>query len=312
MRSRRISCRVITPLFSFGADKNKAELRPTELKGLMRYVYRITQQSKSNDSLFHTESEFFGSTKIPSPLRLQMISEPDGLMIKKNSLTLHRKITLCYDGNGKPKKEFISSSIDANSTFDIILRLKNEAKADIQWYENMVRLSLYLSGMGKRTRRARGCVCINNEKEKTAEEIKRDIVYLLNEVANDRQGEKQKVYEQYNSYIRPAITTKENRPVIQKISFGSIIETNHLEQFLTAVDKAGHDTKKDKNKDSRQDPTGTTNFASSIIVSVAATIEGYLPIYTYVKSVYGQREIDTNFSKREKFQEKIESRRRVK
>lgn len=311
MLSKSISCRVITPLFSFGANKSTPELRPTELKGLMRYVYRITQQNKSNISLFQTESELFGSTKKPSPLRLQMISEPDGLMLEKNSLTLHRNFIKCYYRNGKLKEESKSRSIDTNSTFDIILRLKNGAKAGIPWYENMVRLSLYLSGMGKRTRRARGCVCINNEKEKTAEETKIDIVFLLNEVANDGQGEKQKIYEQYNSDIRPIMTAKEDRPVIQKISFGNIIEKNHLEQFLIAVDTAGHDTKHE-NGNSWEDPTGTPKFASSLIVSIAATMEGYLPIYTYVKSVYNGREIDADFSKRDKFQDRIERRRRVK
>jgi len=60
-----ITCQVITPLLSYG-NNNVLELRPTELKGLLRYIYRITQQNLTKEKLFEYESEYFGSTDSPS------------------------------------------------------------------------------------------------------------------------------------------------------------------------------------------------------------------------------------------------------
>lgn len=325
LESKTIKCKVITPMFSFGANKDMPELRPTELKGLMRYVYRITQQDKSIKNLFNEESEIFGSTSIPSPLRLQMIAESDIMPVKK-SLTLHRGYIECYDRNRK-RNEIKFLSIDVDFTFNIILRLRNSTKEDtpykaetprkidISWYEDMMRLSFYLSGMGKRTRRARGCVWIDEE-EKTAEETIADILSLLNKVANTGQNKEKEIcyipedkegfYVQRGKLIEPKKMAKENRPVIQKISFGNVVHADTLEKFLRAVDQAGHDTK-GENHSPQKDPTGSTSFASSIIVSIVQITDGYLPIYTYVKSVYQQRELDKDCSERLEFQRKIET-----
>lgn len=289
MRKKIFNCKVITPLFCFGADGNIPELRPTELKGLMRYVYRITQQEVSSVKLFMAESKRFGSTEIPSPLRLQMI--PGTLKMQKQSLTLHK------DGNMK-------QSIKIGSTFDIILRFRNNgnnAETDMEWYKNMIKLSFYLSGMGKRTRRARGCVRIDEE-EKTIHETKKDILHLLNEIAE------QGIYERNGDCIVPTKQSNTKRPVIEKISFGEL-GNRTLDDFLRRVDMVGHETKATNGKPMKDAtlPTGSVQLASSIIVSVAKTIEGYLPIYTFVKAVYDEQILDDKLAERLAFQQKIES-----
>lgn len=294
METDNVTCKVITPMFSYGANNTKPELRPTELKGVMRYIYRITQQNVCSKELFAKESELFGSTKIPSPIRLQM----DFIEPKKNCerLLLHKDVDA--------KKNRLFNCINIDSTFDIIIGYRKADETNKQLYLDILRLSLYLSGMGKRTRRARGCVCIEEE-EKTKEQTMDDVCNLLNSVANYNES-----YVRDGCCINPKKLSEELRPVIQKICFGKLLTANcsdELNKFLTAVDEASHQTKKN-GKANYCDPTGTSSRASSIIVSVAKTTDGYLPIYTYVKAINGCNEIDEDFEVRDKFQKEIEKK----
>ncbi len=289
MQTKTLNCKVITPMFSFGADSSTPELRPTELKGLIRYVYRTTQQEALPNKLFNSESERFGSVDKASPLRLQMM--PKELKSRSTqSLTLHK---------GGNKKQ----CIEINSTFDIILSLKANTQTDITWYEDMIRLSFYLSGMGKRTRRARGCVCLDGE-EKTIDETKDNILRLLNKIVE--QGKE--VYKLNDVCIVPAkeYVSEVPRPVIQKISFGNVVKYENINKFLHAVDEAGHYAK-GANGVHKKDATGSTELASPIIVSVVKVKEGYFPIYTYVMAVNKKGQaFDEDFTARSEFQSNIE------
>lgn len=290
-------------MFSYGGNNTNPELRPTELKGLMRYVYRITQQNGSNKELFTKESELFGSTNAPSPIRLQMDFKGFQPVMGKESLTLHRQ----QSGKHDDKK----NCIGINSKFYITLRYRNCPEPNKKFYSDILRLSLYLSGMGKRTRRARGCVCIEGE-EKSVQETREDILNLLNCVASNYEIVEVKTHCIYDElYIKPVITIDELRPIIQKICFGKPFDISALNDFILAVDDVGHTTK-ENNHAAKDDPTGTFNRASSIIVSVAKTTEGYLPIYTYVKAINNDKqnisELDKCCKLRKKFQNKIETK----
>ncbi len=305
MQIKTLNCKVVTPMFSFGADPNTPELRPTELKGLMRYVYRITQQETSPQKLFTSESNYFGSVNNASPFRLQMIPDPSILYTCYKSLTIHRQHIKCYDEKGKLKPEIKSNCINTDSFFDIVIRLSNRTKIDINWYENMIRLSFYLSGMGKRTRRARGCVSINEE-ERNIDETKEDLRHLLNKIS----GQNQDIYKYKDDYIEAdkVYKSKHPRPVIQRISFGNYIKADGIDNFLLAVDKVSHITKKKIGKKySNKCATGSFKLASPIIVSVAKVVEGYLPIYTYINAVYENQAFDEDLKERLSFQKNIES-----
>ena len=299
---KTINCEVITPMFSYG-NNSTPELRPTELKGLMRYVYRMTQQVESK-KLFQLESKRFGNTDTPSPLRLQMKKTEGSFSYEDNSITLHDR-----------KKKTDLNSIKVGSTFEIILRLRKGHETEMQWYEEMIQLSFYLFSMGRRARRARGCVMIRFQ-DKTILETQTDIVRLLNKIANDGREQKEDSYQldTTKNEIYPLQVFHEMRPLIQKISFGKTFSEEELGAFLKRVDNAGHLTKR-ATWSSAIDPTGSTKMASAIIVSVTKTKEGYLPIYTYVKAVYKDKKdkkgkkvevVDSKCEERLEFQKKIE------
>ncbi len=277
MQSETLSCKVITPMFSFGQGATPM-VRTTELKGIMRYIYRISQQELDTKKLFDMESEYFGSTSKPSPIRLQII--PYSIKINpQQPLTLH---------NPRDYK----NSIAIDSRFDITLRLVNHSNINLEWYKDIVRLSFYLFGMGRRARRARGCCCIANE-IKSEEDTKVEILRLLNGI--DKQNKQ--VYSLNSNCIKPIniYNTKKLRPVIQRIYFGKPIVSKDI-NFLKCIDHSCHNMKLD-GFDSK--------LASPIIVSVAKIDKGYLPIYTFVKAVLG-KELDGNFRKRSAFKDDVE------
>ena len=49
LENRTFNCQLLTPLFSYGAYSNKPEIRPSEIKGLMRYTYRIACATANQD-----------------------------------------------------------------------------------------------------------------------------------------------------------------------------------------------------------------------------------------------------------------------
>lgn len=60
MEEKKIRCTLITPVFSFGAYQYISELRAPELKGAMRYTYRIACPSDTK-MLARDEAELFGN-----------------------------------------------------------------------------------------------------------------------------------------------------------------------------------------------------------------------------------------------------------
>ncbi len=310
---KSIHCTVITPMFTCGADGRTPELRPTELKGLMRYVYRITRQETDSKTLFSNESDFFGSTENPSPLRIRMIERDR--KTKWTYLTLHNK------GNYR-------CSIDVDSRFDIEFTYRTYTEKIDKWYKDMLTLSFYLFGMGKRARRGRGCVSINASDE-SAEEAVNKILELLNSIAGEGKYElcsNDNACSRYKACSSDEVVSEDKfvtekikikptkplprirRPIIQKILFGKCLplSENKLDKYLTSADQAGHDTK-GENKGLYNDPTGTKIFASSIIVSIVKTTDGYLPVYTYLTTVFNGRIVEGSLDKQAEFQQRIEN-----
>jgi len=60
MEKREFECRVITPLFMSGADVNRAELRPSEFKGMMRFWWRAARAEPDWRRLREQEAKIFG------------------------------------------------------------------------------------------------------------------------------------------------------------------------------------------------------------------------------------------------------------
>lgn len=269
---RILTCNVISPMFSYGGKY--LELRPTELKALMRYMYRAAKLEPNTTKLFEKESDMFGDAeKQASPVRLQMQLKGSAKQnYYRDYLLKHRNAAklACY----KPGKRF-----------NITIRTHNNV--NINWYETWVKLSLILGGMGKRSRRGRGCVAVDNMPS-----TKQNLMEWVKTQLNHINGEDDPYQLNNNEIINHSVLLKNlKRPVIEKIRLGK--EITDIDKFLTAVDQASHHIKrnfKPKENFATGFAKGKERFASSLIISVIKVEDKgkaiLLPIYTFVKPIH--------------------------
>ncbi|MCL1990461.1 MAG: type III-B CRISPR module RAMP protein Cmr1 [Defluviitaleaceae bacterium] len=308
--------KVITPIFSYGADQKTPEIRPASIKGMMRYMWRIAQSLISSDELLKKESELFGDAqKHVSPIRLAIVSK--ALKGESTSFLFHKnkfnKDAILPQNKQKQVNTF---------TLRMSLRFKSESSKNMHFYESLLELSFMLMGLGQRSRKGRGRAQIFSNEKLSSDEIKTKILNHLNVIAEERS------YELDGKIIKSQFNFKNiNRPVIEKVQFGKLRTTKQKngtwdwKGFLKSVDDALHKIKvlkdsrgnslksKVKNDKGWKFATGDASprFASSIIVGVADTKEGLLPIYTFVKPVVDGKLLDAT-TEWNRFIELIEGR----
>ncbi|MBG9793695.1 hypothetical protein ABD76_14780 [Paenibacillus dendritiformis] len=304
MKTCTLNCTIISPMFSYG--NQRAELRPTELKGLMRYMFRAAILEPDTEELYELESKYFGNAeKVASPVRLQF--KPPTLPVISQDFLLHRKNK--QDG-------FLR-----DTTFQLVIRTGQ--KTNIKEYEEWIALSLVLGGMGKRTRRGRGCVALDEHHQHSVpkDQLLTWIAKKLNNW-NHKAGITNSAACGYFPYrvmddhtIETAETVDLNgfcRPVIEKIILGK--EIKDIDKFLGVVDGATHThrinelkLKPHKKRFATGFAAGTSRFASSVIVSVTRTADQILlPVYTYVRAIYQKDDqkndvFDTDYKERDTF-----------
>lgn len=316
MEEKKLTCELITPMFSYGADQKIPEVRVSEIKGMMRYVYRITCPEELK-TLARDEAALFGSaagsqatdTGHASPV--QMLVNDSGILNKKGPLI--------------PRKSQKTNMSYIYGRFDLIIRLnphisKNVQSyfpaADLDWYTDLIMLTFILCGFGKRSRKGRGSVSVKGcfDGKKNALEY---ICELLNRVAAVSSGGFKNLYTVRNNQIFPVEdSTQIKRPIIQKIFIGAKLDQKQIEGYLRAIDQACHDLKDAKKKTQEQKMvTGNGSnprFASPLIISFIDTSEGIFPLYVFVKAIFKEtenyKEIDSDYSERELFIEKVKEK----
>jgi len=180
VESMYLELETVTPLFMYGADQNHPEIRAASIKGVIRWWWRaVAGNVYTIDDMRYKESEIFGGAvkreekaeKIRSPTLLD-IGDID--FKKTNVCAKHKKpyfndqidyllfsaIRCRKDEN---YKEFINTG--ANFRLNVSFRrfknglsmeeLKKQAFASL-W------LMTYLGGLGSRSRRGAGSLCVNN------------------------------------------------------------------------------------------------------------------------------------------------------
>ncbi|WP_106768734.1 type III-B CRISPR module RAMP protein Cmr1 [Paenibacillus faecalis] len=308
MNKEILNCAIISPMFSFGSDRRSPELRTSELKALMRYIFRIANTELMTSRLFEAEARRFGDAeKHASPVRLQMKPQPDKIMKQSyESLLLHEKKTK----NTKNTKNKVPC-FPTGESFQIVIRTKLDT--DLAWYREWITLSLILGGIGKRTRRGRGCVAVDNPNI-TKQNILYWIADRLNELNQGASGQDTSSYKVLNNEIAANTQlSRFKRPIIEKIKLGR--EINDINDFLTMVDIASHEIKKNSSQFGSRFATGFAGksqwrFASSLIVSLTRTHDhAVFPVYTYVKAVHNRKELDRNYQERDRFISYIEGER---
>lgn len=324
---QELNVEVISPMFSCGnkvefgenefgkkVKKGIPEIRTAELKGLMRYIYRVASTEKSRHSLLKKEGAIFGkSEEMASPIRMQIRGNIDYL----------REDYLRYKNKGtNNKKDTKNKSIAIGTTFTITLRcFQKNTFYTLENYRDLLELSLMLGGIGKRARRGRGCMASHFAKSKNIVELKEWITSQLNFINRDS-SDVGKIEDtcQYilsdNTIYGPKCFQDQcyKRPVIEKIVFGNDLREQYknaageqvIKSFLQTVDNASHLIKKEKEKQLKLEKgeiiyatghisdkqAGRHNFSSSVIVTLVETKDGIYPVYIFLKAVYNLAVID--------------------
>ena len=275
-----IKFKVNTPIFSYGADtyndpKNdiyvEPEIRPASIKGMMRYMFRITQPVMGISDLLIKENALFGDAEnSASPVRLAVVDS--------NKISFEVGKFLFHDKEGyNPERKYISSTsefsirLKIRKDLDQLNRLRKKSKQgeltelenqrlgklnekdskgylkEESWYESLLDLSFILIGLGQRSRKGRGRAQIQAS-DYTIDSLKE----LLNKVSLSKEA---KPYERFkDEKSRDGIRLKESvaklssgikRPIIEKIIFGNLKKISG-EKFLEMVDQASHDIKWEK------------------------------------------------------------------
>lgn len=306
MREKEIEFKVITPVFSYGADKKTPEIRMASLKGVMRYTYRITQQEVKREHLdqneeteklkteperlLFLENQFLGDAdKNISPVRL----------VLTNSLGISPSIGKPFLLHNKKRNERWNkvNCIEPEKNIQIRLSLRKNATENLERYQALIELSLIIGGLGQRSRRGRGRIQNMFHHFKTREDAMKYITTQLNKISETGN------YDIAGNEIKPEKPAGNNvkRPVIQKIIFGNIVKKQNgkpaWDALLTKLDKASSATKyeHDKNSNNNVRALGQISgirFSSSLIVGAVEIEEGLIPIYTQVRAVVKGRILD--------------------
>ncbi|PNV61258.1 hypothetical protein C0033_14825 [Clostridium sp. chh4-2] len=329
MEERRFTCSLITPLFSYGAYPKKMEFRAAELKGLMRYVYRITcPQNKK--TLLKNENILFGGVSnsgqkdngngnkvsLPSegengwasPVRLRVWGgKGEGSMHlllhdKKNGLNPFME----YMKTGNLYISLKCRPITAERGYDFYPQ-----KADIDWYTDLAMLSVMLCGLGRRSRKGRGSLKVEELRFVDSSEAAEWICRVLNQTACLCSNENaERFYMLSKEQITPLFNSKIFfRPVIQKIQFGRSMNQEKVMTYLTAIDELCHDKLKFKNPvEAAATGRGKPRLASPLWISFINTDEGVCPVYTFVNAIDRSKQIDADCKVRDEFVDLLEKR----
>lgn len=284
MEKATYKCSVLSTLMSYGNTK-QPEIRASEIKALMRYVFRISSVNLGSKCLFKKESEWFGDANThASPIRLQITEEKKRPIEEKKLL----------------HKEYNSAKcLSDKTTFELIVRKRSYKTAEnvsLKDYTDLLRFATYIGGIGQRNRRGRGsimldeCLCENKEK------LLEFCLNILNKLSEN-------CFKKQDCEITckgQNVDVDESRPTIEKIIVGKVIEKDKVKDFLTMVDLASHKAVKGISDDTKV-ATGYSRkgvrLASSLLISVVETKDGCIyPVYVFVtpiikgKIIYGKRD----------------------
>jgi len=166
MTSETFTLKAVTPIFSYGAT-DRPEIRPTAIKGQLRYWFRammggvIGTSDKALENLRDIESRIFGSTEQRSKidLRVEPFSVDSNWIEKKfpkewEGSGLHYCFFSMKGMGGKPDKQHIKQG------YSFELKLFFHQDKQIEDIKNCVIGSLWLwtnlGGFGSRSRRGGG------------------------------------------------------------------------------------------------------------------------------------------------------------
>lgn len=326
MEEIKLRYSVVTPLFGYGAYQKIGEIRTSEIKGIMRYVYRITCPTAISN-LFAVEKELFGSPAVSNENDLvegtdSALSSPAGghaspirLSVRWERKTASEKLLLHDKRERNYPKPCISDGV-----FYLVMRMNQalgtkpiiDGKQDINlnWYADLARLAFIFCGVGQRSRKGRGRADLLDSKFTSREEAARWICKVLNQTAIVARGQDDlETYTYQNTQITPLYSPSDVRhPVIQKIQFGNRLNQYQIRTYLAVVDKLCHDDMlNNRNNVNRALGSANPRFASSLWLGMVRTDEGIFPVYLFVTALKKNKLIDRDLSERNQFVADVEN-----
>ncbi len=170
----------ITHLCSSGANTKKVEFRITELKSAMRFWWRaISFYEKPNDMKKDEDKIFGNSDKFKSPI-IFILEQNDFYNDIVNYIVGCRKA----DKEGKKFKYNEIKAFIPGKKIKLKLKIVNRKISDneytnktIEFYDKLLKISLILGGIGKRSRRGCGALQIETEDEKRHNNVTENKIY---------------------------------------------------------------------------------------------------------------------------------------
>jgi len=279
MKEKRIKCKLITPLFMAGNDKDTPELRPSGFKGMTRFWWRAIRAEDNVDNLRKKEAEIFGGSgekEGKSKVMIKVI--PEAISTSSYRPLPH-----------SDTKKFPFSCIKENSTFDIILTAEANL---ISFFTKILVLSTILGGFGKRARRGFGSIEIVEPKEFSFGDLDKDeLLIKILEILKQLGGH----YEIQNSKI---VNTNPGAdyPWVKQIEIGNRPRTWEL--LLTEIGRASHNHKNPSLG------SASPRLASPIYVSIIRLKTLYYPIVTTLNSAF-PRNYNFNLNKQNDFKRQV-------
>ncbi len=277
MNSFKLECEIITPMFLAGSNIREPELRPPSLKGIMRYWWRAVNGNLPLKDLKEQESNIFGASNE------QIGKSKFNIRIQPKKLYAHGYNPILY-------KRFQFEGFDPGQEISITLTSYHE----VGKFEDILKFSLILGGLGRRTRRGFGSLKFSDQEIELE-----NILELINRV-----GSGQYHIDNNRITLKNKSCFVESYPYLSEVMIGNVYPS--WRQLLDKVAKASHKYCNDSLGSAAQcDKQGrqkTDRLSSPLYVSVIKNRNGeYLPIISTLNTVFNKDSTKrANFSVQDK------------
>ncbi len=274
MKSITFECETITPMFLAGADGATPELRPPSIKGIMRFWWRAFNGHLSLDKLMKLEGEIFGAAD------KNIGKSKFSIQVSNNRLAIDEYYVIPH------KKTFRAKGFSPCQKISIGLSCYD----NISEYSDILKISLLLGGLGKRSRRGFGSIRILKvDTEQYNVDFKiQDVLKVINNISADK-------YKIDGEKIVLAKNISQDYPFVREIQFGG--EYPSWEELLLTIGLSSHTCK----NDSLGFADHGRRLASPIYVSVLKTSSGiYKPIITTLNTAF-QNRLPVNYEIQKRF-----------
>jgi len=219
--------RVTTPMFAGGAKpESNAELRPTSIKGLLRFWFRAAAlpQLESWQAVQKAESELFGSTEGQAGFYLAVVNR-QGLNQEQAEHNWRRWPGIVYLGYGviDHRGGVLRPYIKQRGTFTLQLVLKKKVKPE---YRALLSSALkafgFFGALGARSRKGFGSLSLESlriDGEETCKlprnssELRDQMRELLAEINLDRDGSSMPEYTAFSPLVKVFIARTGRDPL---------------------------------------------------------------------------------------------------